>query len=184
MSTPVTQGKKKRKSPTLEKGSNNGNAKKTRGKKKTKSKKTDEEKGTNEKTKARSSRKTAKMKKRGKKDKQLEIKKARGKILAGDKRSKKTKKEKSFKAKNVTFTDESSIINNGRVPVCYVCKKVFEDGEPHYTCRHCNMKPNHFKCMRDHPRFGMIHQGCIQRNIDAAEHWLKKSLRLGTVEYY
>ena len=108
----------------------------------------------------------------------------RGKREPGDKRSKKTKKDKTSKIKNVAFIQDSSIVNSNVVPVCYVCKKVFEDGEPHYTCRHCNMKPNHFRCLRDHPRFGLIHQGCIQRNIEAAEKWLKRSLRLGTVEYY
>ena len=182
MSTPVMQGKKKRKSPTIEKGSSS-NAKKAKGKKKTKSK-VDKDKGASESNKVISSRKTPKKKKRGKKDKQLEIKKVRGKREPGDKRSKKTKKDKTSKIKNVAFIQDSSIVNSNLVPVCYVCKKVFEDGEPQYTCRHCNMKPNHFRCLRDHPRFGLIHQGCIQRNIEAAEKWLKRSLRLGTVEYY
>jgi hypothetical protein len=86
--------------------------------------------------------------------------------------------------KKLFIQEESSIDNTNKVPVCFVCRKIFQENEVKYSCKQCRAKPNHFTCLRDHPRFGLIHQDCIQDNITSGNNWLKKSLQLGTTEYY
>ena len=116
-------------------------------------------------------------------------KKKTTKITVDKKNVKKTtttkkKKKKVLLKKKRFIKQESTIDNSGRVPICYVCRKEFKENEITYACKHCKKKPNHFNCLRTHPRYGLIHDHCIQENIEAGKSWLKRSLSLGTTEYY